>query len=328
MVDSLDHLPEVDTVVVHIDCFVAPGRKVLADEVRSNGQFAMTTINHHCQLNLSGSTVIGERIERGTDCSSGEQHIVDQHHCECVQIRRDFCDGFGKYGAQPDVIAVEGHINAAHRDFNPFDLSQSRSESTGKRDTPGLQSDEDNIVETMVAFDDLVRHAPGGPLHVFCGHYPGSGNKNASIGRRQSSFAFSQVPQPRAWFLLSVRASQDSLHGQKLMLAHGGGDRRKDPIDETTTVVGGVPRGEINRFGDDSPSRNIGPEGEFVGGEPQQCPVESWHAVKLPVPSVIDDERIDGGTLLRHTGDKLDGELVRFERERRQNGLGTLALHL
>jgi hypothetical protein len=48
MADSLHHLPEIDTVIVHIDCLVTPGRKVLSNEVRSNGQFAMTTVNHHC----------------------------------------------------------------------------------------------------------------------------------------------------------------------------------------------------------------------------------------------------------------------------------------
>ena len=57
-------------------------------------------------------------------------------------------------------------------------------------------------------------HAPGGPTHVVGVHHPAPGNENAPGGAREPSFAF----RHRRSFL-SVRASQDPLHGQEGNLA-------------------------------------------------------------------------------------------------------------
>src|SRR5581483_692476 len=65
----------------------------------------------------------------------------------------------------------------------------------------------------VIALDDLVSHAPQGPVDVVALHHPAAGNENAPEGGRRASFAFSHSP------LLAVRASPDPLHGQDCRLA-------------------------------------------------------------------------------------------------------------
>ena len=65
-----------------------------------------------------------------------------------------------------------------------------------ERDAAGLQADEDDVVEPVVVLDDLVGHAPHGPLHVLGIHHPFPGNKNAPVRGRQSTFSFSHCTSP------------------------------------------------------------------------------------------------------------------------------------
>ena len=77
-----------------------------------------------------------------------------------------------------------------------LDLLQGLGELLPERDAAGLEADEHDVVEPVVVLDDLVSHAPHGPLHVLGVHHPFPGNKNAPVRGRQSTFSFSHCTSP------------------------------------------------------------------------------------------------------------------------------------
>ena len=44
--DSFHHLPQIDSLVMHINHFVTPSGQVLANKIRTDRQFAMAAVNH------------------------------------------------------------------------------------------------------------------------------------------------------------------------------------------------------------------------------------------------------------------------------------------
>ncbi len=107
------------------------------------------------------------------------------------QVAGNVGDGLGQHRSQADVVAVEGDVDAADRDDDALDLLQGLGQLAAERNAAGLQADEDDVVEPVVVLDDLVGHAPHGPLHVLRAHHPFPGNKNAPVRGRQSTFSFS-----------------------------------------------------------------------------------------------------------------------------------------
>ena len=101
-----------------------------------------------------------------------------------------------RWRPKANVVSVERNIEAADRNLGAVDEFKGIAESRGKQHSPGLQSDDDEVIESLISLDDFVGHAFGGPLHVICSHDPGAGNKNAPIWGRKASFAFSHVRGP------------------------------------------------------------------------------------------------------------------------------------
>ena len=79
---------------------------------------------------------------------------------------------------------MEGDVEGADVDGDALDLFKGVGQPAGQRDAAGLQTDQDDAVEAMVALDDLVGHAPDGPVDVVGLHDPAPGNKNAPVGGR------------------------------------------------------------------------------------------------------------------------------------------------
>ena len=129
----------------------------------------------------------------------GEEHVVDEHDDGAVDIFGDMRRRLGQNGPQPDVVAMQGDIDHAHRWAVPFDLLERIGDAFGDGDSPGLEPDDDDSVETLVALEDLVRHALGGPLDVGGRHHLLAGNESAPIRGRETTFSFSHwLPRCRA----------------------------------------------------------------------------------------------------------------------------------
>ena len=55
------------------------GRDVLADVVRADRQLAVPAVDEDGELDARGSAVLEQRVDRGADRASGEEHVVDEH---------------------------------------------------------------------------------------------------------------------------------------------------------------------------------------------------------------------------------------------------------
>ena len=77
-----------------------------------------------------------------------------------------------------------------------LDLLERRSQRVRQLHAAGLQADHHQLVETVVALEDLVGHPPQRPMDVVGVHHLGPGNENAPVGARQASFAFCHRQEP------------------------------------------------------------------------------------------------------------------------------------
>ena len=72
--------------------------------------------------------------------------------------------------------------------------SRLAAEPPGERHAAGLEADQRELVEAVVALDDLVGHPPERPVHVVGVHHPGPGHENAPVGGRGPALAFGHRP--------------------------------------------------------------------------------------------------------------------------------------
>ena len=87
--------------------------QVLAHVVGADGQLAVAAVDHDGELDGAGPAEVVERVEGGPDGAPGEEDVVDQHDHPPGQVDGDVGDRLGQDGAQADVVAVEGHVEAA-----------------------------------------------------------------------------------------------------------------------------------------------------------------------------------------------------------------------
>ena len=145
----------------------------------------MAPVDHDGQLDGPGPAEVVQGVQGGPDGAAGEEDVVDQHHHLAGQVDRDVGHGLGQDGPQPDVVAVEGHVEAADgQGVDPFDLAQDLGHPGGQRDAAGLEADQDDVLDAPVALDHLVRHPRQGALDVGRGQDLGVGHEHAPEGSR------------------------------------------------------------------------------------------------------------------------------------------------
>ena len=151
----------------------------------------MAPVDHHGQLHGPGPSEVVQGVEGGPDRPAGEEHVVDQDHHLSGQIAGDIGDRFGKDGSQTEVVAIEGHIEAAHpATSTPSIWLEGLGHAGGQGDAAGLQAHQDHVLQAAVAFDDLVGHPRQGALHIRGGEQLGVGHEHAPEGSRMTAFAF------------------------------------------------------------------------------------------------------------------------------------------
>ena len=69
------------------------------------------------------------------------------------------------------VIAVHADVEAAPRHRRTLDLLENPCKPFGQRDSAGLDPEQDNVVRTSIAFQDLVCDPPNGSLDVAGVHH-------------------------------------------------------------------------------------------------------------------------------------------------------------
>ena len=135
--------------------------------VGPNRQFAVAAVDQHGQPHRTGSAEVSERVERGPDGASGVQHVVDEHHDLVVDAVGGNRRGRGRaHRVAPQIVAVHRHVERADRHLRAFHLVQRLGEPLREHGAAGRDAEHDQVVDTAVVLDDLVRDPPQRALDV------------------------------------------------------------------------------------------------------------------------------------------------------------------
>jgi hypothetical protein len=131
----------------------------------------MSTVNQCSELDAVRTPQIGEGVERRPNRSSCVQHVVHQNDRPAVEWHRHVGGPQGTLWPSIQIVSVHADVEAAPRNRLTFDLLESRCEALRQRDTPSLDTEENNIVQPSIALQNLVSDAPNGPIDVTRVHH-------------------------------------------------------------------------------------------------------------------------------------------------------------
>jgi hypothetical protein len=133
------------------------GRYVLSHEVGADGQLAMAAVDQDGQTDGPGTAVVDERVHRGTDGASGEEHVVNEH--DDLVIDGEVEGGLvnDRRVADPrEIVSVQRDVEGAKGDGRTLvradRVSQARRQDVAAR----ANTDDGEPGDVAVAFDDLV----------------------------------------------------------------------------------------------------------------------------------------------------------------------------
>ena len=149
---------------LHLDALVARGRQVLADVVGADRQLAVAAVGEHGELDARRAAVLEQRVDRGADRAAGVEDVVDEDHRAALELEVELRVADDRLPparrlavADVDVVAVEGDVELAEVELEPGALVDQPAQALRERDAAGVDADERDGVEVLVALDDLVR---------------------------------------------------------------------------------------------------------------------------------------------------------------------------
>ena len=99
------------------------------------------------QLDGFGPAEIGERVERGAHRAAGVQHVVDQDHVDAVDVKGNIGDlDRGLFEGRAVVVAVEGDVQNAGRQFDMFEGVYFFGDALGQKNAARLHADNAEIL--------------------------------------------------------------------------------------------------------------------------------------------------------------------------------------
>ena len=167
--DEEDPVGAVGLGELDLDPLAPRGRQVLADVVGPDRQLAMAAVDEDGELDASGPPALEERLDRRPDRAARVEDVVDEDHRHPAQleVERGRVDD-RLLAAGHCVVAVEGDVDRAELDLLPAPLLDQRGEPLCERDAAGVDADEREPAEVVVALDDLVRDPRERALEALC----------------------------------------------------------------------------------------------------------------------------------------------------------------
>src|ERR1017187_1757765 len=149
----------------HADPFGLSGGNVLADEIRFDGQLAVSAVDEHGQLNAPGPAEIIQRVHGGPDGPAAEQHVINKHHRlpGHVEWNNRGLDVGG--GASAKVVPVHTDIQAAVGYGVAPNPRQQLAHSPRQRHSAALDANEHHLAASFVAFDNFMGNTREGALN-------------------------------------------------------------------------------------------------------------------------------------------------------------------
>src|SRR5436305_7154448 len=163
----------VDLDELHVNALVAVSREVLANVVRADRQLAVAAVGQHGELHARGAAVVEERLDCGANRAPRVEDVVEGHAGHAVECEVELRVADERLrvlrrlaAADVDVVAVEGDVELAERDFAAREVGDPPAQALGERDAAGMDPDEGDRIEIGVALDDLVRNPGERPVDV------------------------------------------------------------------------------------------------------------------------------------------------------------------
>ena len=140
LVSQDDFIREPHLGKPHVDSLGVGGRHVLADEIGLDGEFAMSTVDQHGQLNAPRAAEIVQRVHRRARRPPAIQHIVHQHDRLAGHVERDDRGLDIRGGSLAEIVPVHAHIQQTYRHGLAPYAGEQGAESVGQGDAASLDA--------------------------------------------------------------------------------------------------------------------------------------------------------------------------------------------
>ena len=147
----------------------------------------MAAVDEDGEPHGSRAAELGERLQGGADGPAVEQDVVDEHDDLVVDpAGRDVGAGQRADRLVAQVVAVHRHVEAADGHVGALDLGHGDAETLGERHPAGRDAEQDEVVGTLVALEDLVGDPAQRPGDVAGGEHLTRGRAAGVDGRVSS----------------------------------------------------------------------------------------------------------------------------------------------
>ena len=139
------------------------GRHILADEVCTDRQFAVAAVDEDCELDGLRAAHVDDGIERCADRAARVEHVVDEHDCLARDVDRQFrLMNDWLIRERREVIAIERDVEDTDWRLLALDMLDIGSDALRNRHAARADAHDDDVVDALVALDDLMRDARQG----------------------------------------------------------------------------------------------------------------------------------------------------------------------
>src|SRR5262249_44988124 len=137
-----------------------------------DGQFAVAAVDQYTELNAPGTPMVEQSIHGGTNGAPGIKNVIHKDHILFPDFhtqRSGFLnDRAAAHGGK--VIAVQGNVEGANGDRLLLNLVNQLSQPLGQGNATALDSDQRQILDSVVLFHDLVGQPDQGTFDLRGGH--------------------------------------------------------------------------------------------------------------------------------------------------------------
>ena len=117
----------------------------------------MASVHKNTELDFRGSAQLHDRLHRGARGTGGVDHVVRQHNSLVLDAEADAAAlDLGDFADARQVVAVQRDIQLADRNLRPFDRLNMLCQSPGKRHAAGADTDQTDILQSVILFDNLM----------------------------------------------------------------------------------------------------------------------------------------------------------------------------
>jgi hypothetical protein len=140
---------------------------VLSHEVSAYRELAVAAIDEHRKAYRAGPAIVDERVHRGTDGASGEQHVVHEDDDLVVdrEVQRRLAND-RRVADTCEIVPVKRDVERAERDGRVLVRADRVAQPDGQDVAARTDTDDGEAGELAVAFDDLVRDPRDGATNI------------------------------------------------------------------------------------------------------------------------------------------------------------------